>query len=69
MAEGWKTVDIQERSRLVGGRFQDVYEVTFQTDHGYTGSVQVPASQINDDAAVKALIDERVAAIDALHNL
>lgn len=69
MAEGYRVIGQQQRTTLgPDGRFQDVVEVTFTTDHGVTQSVTVPLVKYNADT-VKAMIDERLSHIDAVHNL
>jgi hypothetical protein len=69
MAEGWKvTGQRQTIGQTADGAFGDVVEVTYTTDHGYTGRVQVPKAQYTADN-VRRLIAAEVATIDAVHNL
>lgn len=70
MAETYKVVG-QRQTTGIGpdGRFQDILEVTFTTTpHGYQGTVDVPLQSATAESVHKA-IAERVATLDAIHNL
>lgn len=68
MAESWQVVSQRQSSVLSGNTFEDAMIVTFKTASGTTGSVTVPLSQYNAEN-VASLINQRVAAIDAVHSL
>ena len=69
MAQGWKIVAQRQTTDLTpDGRFLDIMEVTFETDEGVTGKVNVPVSAYNPDN-VAQLVSARAAAISAVHNL
>jgi hypothetical protein len=63
MANGYTVTNQRQTTRLVGGQFQDIMEVSFQTDRGESGSVTIPLSQYSADA-VKAAVQPRVDAMD-----
>ena len=68
MADAYTVTNQRQTTRLNGGTFQDVMEVTFQTATGATGSVTLPLSQYTP-ANVKAAIEARVQVLDEVHNL
>jgi hypothetical protein len=69
MAEGWTPTYQRQTTRITnGGRFEQVMEVHFRTDHGTEAYIDVPLSQYQPDR-VKALVDAYVANIAAVHEL
>lgn len=69
MADGWHVTSQQQRNAMLpGGRFEEVVDVHFLTTHGVAGTVTVPLGVFNAEE-VKRRVDERVAQIDAVHNL
>lgn len=69
MAIGWHVTSQAERTKqLPTGGFQNVVVVTFMTDAGTQGSVEVPKATFTADN-VKAAIDNYVAHIGAVEGL
>lgn len=69
MADGWHVVSqVQRQTFGAGGQLQTVMAVTFQTNHGVRGTVDVPLAMFTPDH-VRDLIDAYVANIDGVHNL
>lgn len=69
MAEGWHVTSQRQTTEITsGGRFQDVMEVHFQTDHGTEGSVRIPLARFTPDEVYQR-IDAQAAVIDAVHKL
>lgn len=69
MAEGWKVTSQRQTKSYENGVFADVMEVRFTTTHGVTGVVDIPLSQYGDTESVRQIIQGRVDAITAIHNL
>jgi len=59
MAEHWKVIDQRETVIMQGSRFVDVLEVTFETDQGVVGTVDIPRSQYSPDT-VRDAVDKEV---------
>ncbi len=71
---GWKVIDQQQTVARQGGsgRTIDVVRVTYQTDTGFEGYVDVPVTVYNASdgtTQVRALIDEAVAKHDEVRTL
>jgi hypothetical protein len=65
MAADYVVTNQRQTNQVVGGQFQTVMEVTFQTTSGVTGSVTVPVAQYNPEN-VANLIQARVDQINAV---
>lgn len=70
----WKVIDQQQTVARQGGsgRTIDVVRVTYQTDTGFEGYVDVPTATYNASdgtAQVRELIDTEVARHEAVKNL
>lgn len=70
MAANWKVTGQRQSSTLDGNsQFRDVIEVSFETiPEQIAGKVSVPLNLYGEEY-VRTLIDERVAALKAVHNL
>ncbi len=69
MAEGWQVIGQLQQQRLSEtGRLEDVWEVTYRTEHGAVGTVRVPARQYEPEH-VRQMIEAEVAKIAAVHEL
>jgi hypothetical protein len=64
----WKVTTQVPKVGLVNGRAVDGVQVNFQTHHGTIDSVFVANSDFSP-AHVKAAIEARFAALDAIHGL
>jgi hypothetical protein len=66
---GWKVISQNQTVELRGdGRFVDVFEVTFETETGSTGTVKIPVQGYTAEtvrAAVQPLADH-MAEIDSI---
>jgi hypothetical protein len=60
MAEGYRIVDQRQTSTFVGGRLQTVWSVSYVTDDGDTGQVEIPLGQYTA-AKVHEMIGAEVA--------
>lgn len=58
----------QSEDMTADSRFIDVITVTFETPLGHVGSIKVPVRDY-EPQTVKDLITERVAVLDAVHQL
>lgn len=69
MAEGYQITYQRQTTRITnGGRFEQVMEVHFRTDHGTDAYVEVPLSTYTVDNVNRA-IQAYVAQISAVHEL
>jgi hypothetical protein len=69
MAADWTiTQQVQSTSLSPGGVFQDGMKISFMSTSGVPGSIFVPLAQYNPEN-VAELIQSRVDAINAVHNL
>lgn len=70
MAADWRVTGQRQTSTLDGnGQFRDVMEVSFETlPEQISGRVSVPLNIYSEDT-VRNAIDERAAAMKAVHNL
>ena len=69
MAEGWRVIGQRSTERYMpNGQFEDVAEVTVQTERGTTRTFVVPAGMYSA-TYVKALVDEWVEREKAVHEL
>jgi hypothetical protein len=70
MAAGWHITGQRQSSVLNGnGGFDDVMEISFQTDpEGISGSVKVPL-RVYSDESVRNAVDELAKTMKAVHNL
>lgn len=68
MAESYTVIDQRKTTEYLGGRFQDVWEVTYRTSSGVVGNVRIPASGYTPDEVHK-VIDAEVANVHAIGNL
>ncbi len=68
MAADYTITNQRQTSTLIGGQFQQVMEVTFQTATGSTGAVYIPVGQYTADA-VKQAVEARVQVLNEVHQL
>lgn len=69
MADSWSITGQRQTTDLgPDGRFVDVWEITYQTTSGRSGSVRVPKAQYTADR-VRQLVDAEVAEILAVDDL
>ena len=68
MASDYRITNQRQTSTLVGGQFQSVMELTFQTTSGATGTIYVPVAQYTEDA-VKQAVEARVQTMNAVEKL
>ena len=68
MAEHWTVDGQRETTAIKGAQFVDVIEVSFTTDQGVTGTVDIPKSQYSADK-VAAAIDAYVEKLHAVQGL
>lgn len=68
MPDTWNITNQRQTTSVVGNQFTSVMEVTFQTSRGESGSITIPVATYGADA-VKAAIDARVVAMDAVAGL
>lgn len=65
----WRVTNTRESSRLsTGGGFEDTLIVSFQTDNGVNGTVEVPRRLATADY-VRSEIDKYVDRLDGIANL
>lgn len=69
MAEGWAVTAQRQTTRLgADGRFHNVMEVTYRTDEGVTGHVDIDLNRYSADY-VRDQINDVVKHITDVHNL
>jgi hypothetical protein len=68
MADSYTVLDQRKTTEYLGGRFQDVWEVTYRTASGVVGNVRIPASSYTPEK-VHEVIDAEVANVHAIGNL
>lgn len=68
MAEHWTVTNQRETVTMAGGQFTDVIEVSFTTDQGVNGTVDIPKTQYSADKVATA-IDAYVAKLHEVQGL
>lgn len=69
MAKLYTVLSQRQSERMTDdSRFEEVITVTFKSAGGHVGSINVPLDQY-EPSFVKGLLEERVAVLDAVHQL